>query len=328
LFKVENCFRSFSLWYNKRAQISAAVSGRNLNRDEEGMSDVQKPVKIVADSTCDLSKELTEKYQIEVIPLPVNLGDKPCLDGLDVFPEDLFRYCRESGKLPTTSAPTPAYYEEFYQRWTDEGYDVVHFSISLAFTVTHNIARMAAEKFPNIHPVDSQNISAGMGILALMAAELRDEGCPAEEIVRRVSGMRSRVRTSFILDTLEFMYKGGRCTGVQKLGANLFNLKPCIEVRDGEMIVGKKYRGNLGNVLEQYTEAKLQGKEDLDLRRILIAHCNVSQPVLDRVTAKIRECQPFEEVLVLPTGCSVSVHCGPNTLGLIYLKKDGSLDEA
>lgn len=276
-------------------------------------------VKIVADSTCDLSQELLDRYQIEVIPLPVNLGDKPCLDGVDVHPEDLFAYYKETGKLPTTSAPTPAYYEELYQKWTEEGYSVVHLSISLAFTVTHNIARMASESFPNIHPVDSRNISAGMGILAIQAAKLRDQGLAAAEIAEAVRGMTERVQTSFILDTLQFMYKGGRCTGVAALGANLLNLKPCIEVRDGSMEVGKKYRGKLGTVLEQYTEARLKDKNDIDLEQILIAQCGVDREILDRVVNKIKECQPFKEVLVLETGCSVSVHCGPNTLGLIYM---------
>lgn len=276
-------------------------------------------VKIVADSTCDLSRELLERYRIEVIPLPVNLGDKPCLDGVDVHPEDLFRYFQETGKLPTTSAPTPAYYEDLYRQWTEEGYSVVHLSISLSFTVTHNIAKMAAESFPNIHPVDSRNISAGMGILAIQAARLRDQGFSAAEIAERVRSMTGRVQTSFILDTLQFMYKGGRCTGVAALGANLLNLKPCIEVKDGAMEVGKKYRGKLGAVLEQYTEARLKGKEQIDLDQILIAQCHVDKEILKRVVAKIKECQPFQEVLVLDTGCSVSVHCGPNTLGLIYM---------
>ncbi len=276
-------------------------------------------VKIVADSTCDLSPEVLEQYQIEVIPLPVNLGDKPCLDGVDVHPADLFEYVRETGKLPTTSAPTPAYYEELYQKWTEEGYSVVHFSISLAFTVTHNIAKMAAQSFPNVYPVDSRNISAGMGILAIQAARLRDQGLSAQEIANRVRAMTDRVQTSFILDTLQYMYKGGRCTGVAALGANLLNLKPCIEVQDGAMEVGKKYRGKLESVLEQYTEARLKGKSHLDLDQILIAHCYVDQKILDRVIQKIKECQPFREILVLDTGCSVSVHCGPNTLGLIYM---------
>lgn len=276
-------------------------------------------VKIVADSTCDLSPDLIKKYNIEVIPLPVNLGDKPCLDGVDVHPEDVFRYCAETGKLATTSAPTPAYYEELYEKWTQEGYSAVHLSISLSFTVTHNIARMAAEKFPNIHPVDSRNISSGMGILAIKAAQLRDAGLPAEAIADKIRAMTDLVKTSFILDTLQFMYKGGRCTGVQALGANLFKLKPCIEVKDGNMIVGKKYRGALREVLTQYVENKLKDKTDLDLDKILITHTIQDQELLDNVVNEIGKLQDFKEILPTHAGCSVSVHCGPNTLGLIYM---------
>ena len=277
-------------------------------------------VKIVADSTCDLSPELIKKYNIEVVPLPVNLGDKPCLDGVDVQPEDLFTYYKETGKLPTTSAPTPAYYEELYQKWTDEGYSVVHLSISLVFTVTHNIANMAAEKFEEIYPVDSRNISSGMGILAIEAARLRDEGLEAKEIAGRLRAMTDQVCTSFVLDTLEFMYKGGRCTGVQKLGANLFNLKPCIEVKDGSMVVGRKYRGNIKTVLPQYVETRLKDKTNLQYDKILITHTGVEDSILQSVIAKIKEVQPnFQEIIPTRAGCSVSVHCGPNTLGLIYL---------
>ena len=214
-------------------------------------------VKIVADSTCDLNQEVLAGYGIETIALPVNLGDKACLDGIDVHTPDLFQYYKETGKLPTTSAPTPAYYEEFYKRWTEEGYDVVHLSISAEMTVTPNIAKMAAEHYPNIYPVDSRNVSAGMGILVLLACELRDQGLPAAEIAETIRRRAKDVRTSFVISTLLYLYKGGRCTGVQALGANLLNLKPCIEVKEGKMQVAKKYRGNLEHVALQMIRDKL-----------------------------------------------------------------------
>ena len=282
---------------------------------------MENKIKIVADSTCDLLPELIERYGIEIIPLPVNLGDRPYLDGVDVFPQDLFDYTKSTGKLPTTSAPTPAYYEDFYRSWTQDGFSVVHFSISLAFTVTHNIARMAAENYPNVYPVDSRNISSGMGILAIRAAQMRDEGLSAAEIAERSRALTDKVQTSFVLDTLEYMYKGGRCTGVQALGANLLNLKPCIEVKDGAMGVTRKYRGNLGSVLEQFIENKLKDRTELDLSMVMITQCYTEPELLTRVTNKIKELQPFKEVIVNPTGCSVSVHCGPNTVGLIFMTK-------
>ena len=282
---------------------------------------MDRKVKIVADSTCDLNPELLERYRIEVIPLNVNLGDKSCLDGVDVHTPDLFEYYKKTGKLPTTSAPTPSYYEDFYQKWTQEGWEVVHFSISSELTVTPNIAKMAAEKFDNIFPIDSRNVSNGMGILAIKAAELRDEGLSGKEIEQQILGMTGKVRTAFIISTLLYMYKGGRCTGVQALGANLLNLKPCIEVTDGKMGVTKKYRGNLENVLCKMAEDQLKGVQNLDLSRLMIIHYDAGDQAVAAITAKIKEYQSFQEIHINRCGCSVSVHCGPGTLGIIYMVK-------
>lgn len=282
---------------------------------------MERKVKIVADSTCDLNEELLSRFQIEVIPLNVNLGDKSCLDGVDVHTPDLFEYYKQTGKLPTTSAPTPSYYEEFYEKWTREGWEVVHFSISSELTVTPNIAKMAAEKFSNIFPVDSRNVSCGMGMLALKAAELRDKGLSAKEIREKILGMTGKVSTAFIISTLLYMYKGGRCTGVQALGANLLNLKPCIEVHEGKMGVEKKYRGNLESVLCRMAEDQLSGRDDIDLSRLLIIHYDVDEKTVNAVKKKIQELQAFREISVNQCGCSVSVHCGPGTLGIIYMVK-------
>lgn len=283
---------------------------------------MSKKVKIVADSTCDLNSDLLERYGIETIALPVNLGDKACLDGIDVHTPDLFAYYNETGKLPTTSAPTPAYYEDFYQKWTGEGFEVVHLSISGEMTVTPNIARMAAENFPDVYPVDSRNVSSGMGMLAVYAAELRDQGLSAAEIADKVREQSKKVRTAFVISTLLYMYKGGRCTGVQMLGANLLNLKPCIEVQDGKMGVTKKYRGNLESVVCQMITDKLTNGEKLNPSRIMIAHYDAGEKVLTAAQKKIRELAPFQEIDINDTGCSVSVHCGPGTLGIIYMVQD------
>lgn len=282
---------------------------------------MERQVKIVADSTCDLNPELLERYGITVIPLNVNLGDKSCLDGVDVHTPDLFAYFDRTGKLPTTSAPTPAYYEEFYSKWTDEGFEVVHFSISSELTVTPNIAKMAAEKFSNVFPVDSRNVSCGMGMLAIKAAELRDKGLSGREIRDRVLEMTGKVRTAFVISTLLYMYKGGRCTGVQALGANLLNLKPCIEVKDGKMGVAKKYRGSLETVLCQMAEDKLKDAEDIDLSRLLIVHYDAGEKAVSAITNTIKKYQNFEEIHINQCGCSVSVHCGPGTLGILYMVK-------
>jgi len=282
---------------------------------------MERKVKIVADSTCDLSAQLLEQYRIEVIPLNVNLGDQSYLDGVDIHTPDLFEYYKKTGKLPTTSAPTPAYYEDFYQKWTDEGWEVVHFSISAELTVTPNIAKMAAEKFDNIYPIDSRNVSSGMGILAIKAAEFRDEGLCAKDIEERILGLTDKVRTTCIISTLLYMYKGGRCTGVQALGANLLNLKPCIDVTDGKMGVVKKYRGSLKSAVCKLIEDRLKDKDDIDLSRIMVANYDVDSHTIDAIKAKIREYQDFKDILVGSCGCSVSVHCGPGTIAIMYMVK-------
>lgn len=282
---------------------------------------MDRKVKIVADSTCDLNPELLTRYQIEVIPLNVNLGDKTYLDGVDIHTPDLFEYYKATGKLPTTSAPTPAYYEEFYSKWTQEGWEVVHFSISSELTVTPNIAKMAAEKFGNVFPVDSRSVSCGMGILAVRAAELRDEGLSGEEIRKRILEMTGKVCTIFVISTLLYMYKGGRCTGVQALGANLLNLKPSIEVDNGKMAVTKKYRGKLETVVCEMIKDHLQGAENLDLSKLMIVNYDAGDKVLESAAIKIKEYQDFQEIHINPCGCSVSVHCGPGTFGIIYMVK-------
>lgn len=280
-----------------------------------------KKVKICADSTCDLTPELLQQYDIDVFALPVNLGDKPCLDGVNVQPEDLYEYYRTTGKLTTTSAPSAVEYQEFFKPYAEKGLAVIHFSISSEMTITHQNCRTAAADFEDFYAIDSRSLSSGMGRLAIEAAVLAQQGLEAGEIVDQINAMRNKMEVSFILDTLEYMWKGGRCSGVTALGANMLKLKPCIEVRDGKMEVGKKYRGHLGNVHDAYIEAKLKGRTDLDLSSIFITHSGIEQQYIDRAVAKIRQVQPFAEIQVTRAGCSVSNHCGPGTLGIIYMTK-------
>lgn len=280
-----------------------------------------KPIKICADSTCDLPKELLEKYDIDVFALPVNLGDKPCLDGVDVQPEDLYEYYEKTGKLTTTSAPSPTMCEEFYRPYAEKGYAVIHFSISSEMTVTHNNAKAGAAAFDDIYPVDSRSLSSGMGMLAIKASKMAKEGKSVEEILAAVEALRDHIEVSFILDKLEYMWKGGRCSGVTALGANMLRLKPCIEVRDAKMGVTKKYRGNLAAVHLEFFEDKLKDRDDLDLDTIFITHSRIDPSYVDAAVKKIRSLQPFANVVPTDASCSVCNHCGPNTLGIIYMTK-------
>ncbi len=275
---------------------------------------------VTADSTCDLSPELRERYHVDLVPLYVNFGEDSRRDGVDAKPDDIYEYYRSTGKLTTTSAASPGDYHTFFKGFTDQGYEVIHLNISSGFSITHQNAMMAAGDLKGVYPVDSYNLSTGTGLLVLAACDMVKEGMPALDIVSRLEEMRGRVRASFILDTLEYLWKGGRCSGITALGANLLKLKPCIEVRDGKMGVGKKFRGNLSNVMEQYTTTRLEGAHP-ELRRVFITHSGIDQAIIDRVAARVKQLHPFEEVLVTRAGCVVSNHCGPNTLGVLFIEK-------
>ncbi len=276
-------------------------------------------IKISADSTCDLSPELKERYGITTVPLYVNYEGKSCRDGVDASPEDLYESYYRTGKVSTTSAPTPEDLIRHFQNLTADGSEVIHFDISSAMSSAYQNAVLAAKEVPGVYPVDGRNLSTGTALLMLEACDLAAEGVPAAEIAKRMETERDHVYASFIIDTLEFLWKGGRCSGVAALGANLLRLKPCIEVRDGNMHVGRKFRGRLGDVLEQYAAAKLSGREGLRLNRVFITHSGVEDGMVERVKGVVKSLAPFEEVFVTRAGCTVSSHCGPGTLGVLFM---------
>ncbi len=279
-------------------------------------------VKIISDSTCDLSAELIEKYDIEVLPLAVSLGDRTGKDGVDIKPEDIYSYVSESGNLPKTSALNVADYEEAFRKWTEQGYGVVHFNISTGFSCSHQNALIAAEDFDNVFVVDSKNLSTGQGLLVIHGAIMAQTGSSAEEIYKACTELTSKVEASFVLDKLEYLHKGGRCSAVAALGANLLKLKPCIEVRDGSMEVGKKYRGKIGSVMLDYVTERLSGRDDLCLDRIFLTHTKCDPEDIEAVRLKILELQPgFKEILNTVAGSTITTHCGPGTMGILFIRK-------
>lgn len=281
-----------------------------------------KPIKILADSTCDLSPALIAQYEIEIVPLVVTLGEASYHDGVDVKPEQLYAYYRETGDLPKTAAPSPAVYREAYQKWAGQGYAVISFHISSFFSASYANAAIAAADFEDVYPIDSQNLSTGIGLQVLRGAEMAAQGLPPQEIARTINALREKVRASFIIDKLEFLWKGGRCSGVTALGANVLRLKPCIEVIDGKMEVGKKYRGDLIHCLQNYVRTKLEKQDSLDLRRIFITHSGLTNPEhAETIRSLVWELAPFEEVHITHAGCTICTHCGPNTLGILFYTK-------
>lgn len=277
------------------------------------------PVVITSDTPCDIPASLLERYDIKTIPLWITVGDRTFRDGVDITPDDIFMYYDHDGVLPKTAAVTPGEYYEFFKRFTDSGYDVVHLNLSSKISATYQNAMMAASSLKGVYPVDSLSLCTGIALLVIKACEMRDSGMEAQEIAGLLPAMREKVHTSFILDKLEFLYKGGRCSMLTAVGANLLGIKPCIEMKSGELLVGKKYRGKLQNCYEQYAREKISNEKNLDLDRVFIAHSGVSKEAIDGVAKVIRQYADFKEILVARAGCTISSHCGKDTLAVIYM---------
>ena len=278
-------------------------------------------IKITSDSTCDLSREQIAKYGIEVMPLAVAMGEKNYRDGVDLYPDAIYAHVGKGGDLPKTAANNIAEYAEVFGKFSKEYDAVIHLNISSDFSSCYQNACLAAEDFENVYVVDSRNLSTGHGLLVLKAAELAESGMDAVAIAETLRETAERVDASFILDQLEYLKKGGRCSAVTVLGANLLKLKPCIEVKDGKMGVGKKYRGVFAKCLKEYVTDRVGGRDDLELDRVFVTHSGISQELLDLAVETVKELQPFKEVCVTRAGCTVSSHCGPDTIGVLYIRK-------
>ncbi len=282
---------------------------------------MSKKVIISCDSTVDLTPELIEKYQIVINPMPVVLGDKTLRDGVEVTPADLFQYTKTTGKLATTSAPNTEDYTQLFTRLAADGSEVIHFPISSSLSGSYNFARIAASEIDGVYVVDSQNLSTGIALLALKAAEMAQNGADANSIVAEIEKTAPYVDASFVIDNLEFLHKGGRCSSVAMLGANVLKLKPCIEVANGAMGVGKKYRGKYSDVLLTYAKERLADIDDIDTSRIFVTHTCEDESTALAVYDLVKATGKFDEVLFTTAGCTISAHCGPNTLGVLYIRK-------
>lgn len=280
-----------------------------------------KPVILTCDSTCDLSPELAERYNIKILPMTVLLGENSYLDGVEFSAEDIYRRYRADKTLPKTSAPGIQQLLDFFSAFVREGCEVVHLDISSELSSTFNNACIAAGELEGVYPVDSRMLSTGVGLLAIEGAECRDRGMSAAEIAEHLRGLTDKVDTSFVLDTLEFMWKGGRCSGVAALGANLLHLKPALEMRDGKLEVYKKYRGNIQTVYRRYLEERLQGK-DIRPEHIFVTDSGeIPDEVLQELMDMVRAAVPGAVVHSTKAGCTVTSHCGPKTMGVLFLRK-------
>jgi len=277
-------------------------------------------IKITVDSTNDLTPELIEKYDITVMPLAVNMGDKLYRDMVDITPDDIYAHVNGGGALPKTSAVNAAEYGEMFEKYLKEYDAIIHINISSEMSTCHNSARMAAEGLP-VYPIDSRNLTTGSALLALMACEKAAAGEDAEKIAEDLRAAVDKVDASFVVSRLDYLHKGGRCSAIAMLGANVLKLKPCIEVHDGKMGVAKKYRGNYNRCLDMYVKDRLTAEANIDTKRIFITHSGVDQATIDQVRATVESCMKFDEILVTRAGCTISSHCGDGTLGILYMHK-------
>lgn len=281
-----------------------------------------KPVLITADSTVDLSPDLVKRFDIKVLPLMITLGEDHFLDdGVSFTPLDMYRRYRQDGTLPKTSAPGLQELLDFFTPYVEQGYEIVHVDISSELSSTCSTAKLAAQELEGVYVVDSRMLSTGVALLAIEGAECRDRGMGAREIYEHLESLTGKVSTSFVLDTLEFMWKGGRCTGVAALGANLLRLKPGLEMRDGKLVVYKKYRGNIDKVYEQYIRERLAGKKVRPGHIFITESGEVDPAVAERMCKLAQELSGCREVHHTLAGCTVSTHCGPKTLGVLFIEE-------
>lgn len=279
-----------------------------------------RKIKVTCDSTCDLTQELYQQYDITVMPLGIHLGESAYLDGVDIGAQEIFDYADANNQLPKTSAVSPAQYEEIFSRYTQQGYDVIHINLSSEFSACYQNAMLAAQEVGHVWPIDSRNLSSGSGHLVLMAAELAREGRPAEEIVAALEAKKELLDVSFVLQRLDYLQMGGRCPALVAFGASLLKLRPEIRVHEGKMIVGKKYRGDKEHTVLDYVRGRLEGRTDVDCGRIFITHAQLDAALVDKVAALVKELHPFREVIVTEAGSTISSHCGKDCIGVLFFR--------
>lgn len=285
-------------------------------------------VKIIADSTCDLTKELLEEYDISILPLHILCQDADYLDSVSITPKQIFEWSEEHKATPKTSAASPGECAQLLEPFVEEGRDIVCIAISDAFSAMGNVFRMTADSIneevgrKQVHVVNSANLSTGIGLLVMEAAVMAKNNVSAEEIVETIEALVPRVRASFVVDTLTYLHRGGRCSGLAAMAGGALKLHPKIVVKDGKMDVDKKYRGNMKRILVDYTREMSDSLRMAKKERVFITHSGCTREVLDAVRECVEEVGIFEEILETTAGGVISSHCGPGTLGVLFIEKE------
>ena len=274
-------------------------------------------IKITADSTCDLTAELVEQNQITITPLTVNCGAESFRDGVDITPDGLYEKIRATGTLASTAAVNVQEYMEAFSAALRDHDAVVHFTISSDMSACYQNACIAARELGNVYVVDSRNLSTGIGHLVLDGCQLAGSGMAPEDIQKELERRREKLDVSFVVDTLEYLRKGG----LAAMGANLLHLHPCIFVKDGAMGVGRKYRGKLIECVRAYVRDRLSEPDSVDPRRVFITDSGVSEDIRAAAEEEVRRAVAFQQIIHTRAGCTVSSHCGPGTLGILFYRK-------
>lgn len=278
-------------------------------------------IKILSDSTCDLSADLLQEHNISIIPLTVIKDGEAFSDGINIIPQDIYNHVAAGGGLCSTAAVNVGEYEDYFEKFAKEYDAVIHINISSELSSSHQNARLAADSFDNVRAIDSRNLSTGQGLVVLKACELAKTADNLDQLEADLIAFTEKVEASFLLDRLEYMVKGGRCSSAAALGANLLNLKPCIEVKNGKMSVVKKYRGSYNKCLASYVKDRLSGRGDIDRGTLFVTRTPVSQDCLDAVSDAVNNCEAFQNTYWTEAGCTISCHCGPGTLGVLFVRK-------
>ncbi len=278
-------------------------------------------IRITSDSTCDLG-EWVEKRDIGILPLQVNLDANSYHDGVDITPQDIFEFVAETKQLPKTSAPSIGDYEEFFAKQLETADEVIHFNISAKSSGSHNMAKQAAEGFNGkVRVIDSMALSSGQGLLVMHAADLRDAGKSADEIEEEVKAIRLKVNTSFVPDSLDYLHKGGRVSGMVNLAASMFKIHPLIYMQEGQLLPGKKYRGKMAMCIKQYVADLKEMYPEYDSTRCFVTHSCADEELVQLAKDLVKENFKFDEILETVAGSIITSHCGRNTLGVLFITK-------
>ena len=281
-------------------------------------------IKIIADSTCDLTDEILQRYDIDILPLYIHLGEKEYKDRLEIQPEDIFSWSNDNNTTPKTAAPSIEDAVEAMKPYAEKGDEILMFAISEDMSATANVMRLAAEHLnykEHVHVIDSASLSTGNGLLIVEAAIMAENKVPVKEIVDAIEELKPDVRASFVVDTLTYLHRGGRCSATTALAGSLLKIKPSIIVKDGKMDADKKYRGKLNKVILQYVQDMEQELQNAKKDRVFITHSGCDREIVDSVRAYLESLEHFGEIIETRAGSVISSHCGPGTLGVLFIAK-------